>query len=274
MSSGLEAYGDPPDQGLKRTHPVTFLEDLLCLGIHYQRTACPEPTHFDILASDPYDIGPPTLHALSQLDATAPDLGRLMRVVRAAVRARTLLPAGPKPLWVTEFGYDSDPPNPTKGTISTATQARWLEESFYVFAREHVSTELWYLIRDQTPPYSENYFSGVYYRNGQPKPSYTAYLFPFVVMRVGKRARIWGISPADGTVDLQVPHGSSWATIATLRGRTGMVFSRLLGLPAGRYRTTVNGQDSLVWNYEPLRSPPRKRPPNPSSASQGPVISF
>lgn len=263
LTTGFESYGDAPGRGLMRTHPVTFLENLLCLRPNRKPTTCSDRAHFDVLASDPYDVGAPTVHAVSPLDATAPDLARLTRVVKAALVARTLFPTRRKPLWVTEFGYDSDPPNPTRNAISTATQARWLEESFYVFWHEGVSTELWYLVRDQTPPYNRNYFSGVYFRDGRPKPSLTAYRFPFVVIHTGKRARIWGISPVSGTVRVQIASGSSWRTVATLPARAGAVYTHVLRLPAGRYRAVMAMRDSLVWDYEPAKRP---------SHGQGPVI--
>ena len=252
LTTGLEAYGDAPDHGQMRTHPVTFLENVLCLRSDLRHVACPDPAHFDVLASDPYDIGAPTVHAVSPLDASAPDLGRLTRMVRAALSQRTLLPTRPKPLWVTEFGYDSDPPNPTPGTISLATQARWLEESFYVFWHEGVSTELWYLVRDQIPPYSENYFSGVYFRDGEPKPSYTAYRFPFVVIqKQGKRAQVWGIAPTSDPVQVQAESGGVWRMVASIDARAGAIFARVLSLPAGSYRAVAGSEHSLPWTYKP-----------------------
>lgn len=273
LMSGLEAYGDAPGHSPDRTHPVTFLRNMLCLDAHDRPTACPTPAHFDVLASDPYDIGAPTVSAVSPKDASAPDLERLRRVVSAALTAHTLLPTKPKPTWVTEFGYDSDPPNPSAGTISAQTQARWLEESFYVFWDEGVSTEMWYLIRDQTPPYTTNYFSGVYFRDGQPKPSFTAYRFPFVVTHKGKSAQIWGISPASGTVQVQVARGTSWDTVVCLSARAGTIYQRLQQLSPGRYRAVIGTQVSLTWDYKP--PPKRKRPVKKRKpGAGGPVISF
>jgi hypothetical protein len=250
LASGLEAYGDPPDQLLQRTRPVTFLEDLLCLTQDLTRAGCSDPAHFDVLASDPYDSFAPTVSAVSPLDASAPDLGRLTKVVKAALSAHTLLPDTPKPLWVTEFGYDSDPPNPTKGTLSTATQARWLEQAFYVFWHEGVSTVLWYLVRDQVPPYSVNYFSGVFFRDGKPKPSYTAYRFPFVVMSTRAEPQAWGIAPVTGTVKVQLRSASGWETVRALHTVAGNVFDfGSAALVHGQYRATAGGQSSLVWSY-------------------------
>jgi hypothetical protein len=44
---------------------------------------------------------------------TTPDIGRLMRVLRKAEKTKRVLPQGNKELWVTEFWYDTDPPDPT-----------------------------------------------------------------------------------------------------------------------------------------------------------------
>lgn len=250
IASGLEGYGDAPFTGFRRTHPVTFLQNLLCLTPALRRLKCVDPAHFDVLAADPYDSFSPVTHAVSNLDASAPDLGRLTRVVRAALAARTVLPLKHKPLWVTEFGYDSNPPNPTAGTVSTATQARWLEQGFYVFWHEGASVAMWYLVRDQTPPYDVNYFSGVFFRNGRPKPSYTAYRFPFVVMADGSAAQAWGIAPAAGTVTVQFKGTGGWRTIRTFhRGAGGIFDFTSTTLARGQYRATLAGQSSLVWTY-------------------------
>lgn len=250
LASGLEGYGDPAFTGLQRTHPVTFMENLLCLSTTLKRVKCAGGTaHFDVLAADPYEAFSPTTHAVSPLDASAPDLGRLTKVVKAGVKEGTLLPRKSKPLWVTEFGYDSKPPNPQG--VSTATQAKWLEQGFYVFWHEGASVAMWYLIRDQTPPYNVNYFSGVFFRNGRKKPSYTAYRFPFVVMSTGKTAaQAWGIAPAGGSVKVQMRSGGGWKTIRALHAAAGRVFDfTSSALAPGYYRATVAGQSSLVWKY-------------------------
>jgi hypothetical protein len=251
ISTGMEGYGDAPFTGLQRTHPVTFLENVLCMNANLKRLKCAGgPAHFDIIAADPYEAFAPTTHAVNKYDASAPDLARLTKVVRKGVSSGALLPHKTKPLWVTEFGYDSKPPNPS--AVSTATQAKWLEQGFYIFWHEGVSVAMWYLVRDQTPPYNENYFSGVYFRNGTPKPSYTAYSFPFVIMATtnGKAAQAWGIAPVGGTVKVQFKSSHGWKTIKTVHAGAGAVFDfTSAALVHGHYRAMVAGQTSLVWKY-------------------------
>lgn len=245
ISSGLASYGDAP--GGVRTHPIVFLRNMFCLNSKLHRK-CGAKTHFDILAADPYEVGSPTQHAFSKLDASAPDLGRMMHVVNAGIHAGTVLPSHSKALWVTEFGYDSNPPNPA--AVSLSTQARWLQLGFYVFWNEHVQTVMWYLVRDQAPPYTVNYASGVYFRGGRKKPSFTAYHFPFVVRTVNRRReRIWGISPRHGTVTVQRKVHRRWRRVARFRRGPGMVFTKRIRRHRGLYRAVIHGQHSLVWRY-------------------------
>lgn len=246
--TGLAPYGDPP--GGLRTPPVSFLRSVLCLNARLQKQTCADPAHFNILATDPYDIGSPTTHALSRTDASAPDMGRLTRIVRAAIHARTVLPAKAKPLWVTEFGYDSNPPNTTRGAPSEAEQARWLEESFYVFAHEGVSTVIWYLLHDQTGPLATAYFSGVYFHDGRPKTSLVAYRFPFVVMPRDAQAQVWGVAPATGVVIVQRQVKHTWVTAFSFHSRADATFAAYIPRSAyGLYRAVEGTATSLAWSY-------------------------
>lgn len=248
LSGGLAPFGDRigTDRTARaRTPPAQFVRSLLCLSGRRSlaRQPCQNPAHFDVLAMDPYETSSPTTHAVNADDVSAPDLGKLTRIVKRAVKVGTALPRAHKPLWVTEFSYDSNPPNPT--AVSTATQARWLEQALYVFWREGVSTVIWYLVRDQGgTAWATSYFSGVYFRDGRPKPSLTAYRFPFVVM--GSTA--WGIAPASGTVTVQRKSGHSWHTLFRLHASARGTFTHRVpsGL-RGSFRALVNGQSSLAW---------------------------
>ena len=246
ISSGLGPYGDPP--GGSRIPPAMFLRDLLCLkGRALAPQPCANPAHFDAVAIDPYETGPPTSPALNADDVTAPDLGKLTRIVNRAVSSGRALPRRRKQLWVTEFSYDSNPPNPT--AVSTATQARWLEQSFYIFWSQGVNTVVWYLIRDQSGTnYGVDYFSGVFFHNGQPKPSYEAFRFPLVVMPSGRHARVWGISPQNGRLRVERWRGAIWQTVFTVRASAGAVFTRPVSSTLrGQFRAVVNGETSPTW---------------------------
>lgn len=249
--SGLAPYGGSIGR-TQRVAPVTFLENVLCLSGTLARLACSDPAHFDVLAADPYDIGSPTTPAINPDDASAPDLGKLTHVLDAAISDHTVLPDARKPLWVTGFSYDSDPPNSASGQ-PLAIQARWLEDSLYVFWKEGVSAVLWNLIRDQPGRnWNTSYYSGVFFHDGQRKPSYRAYEFPLVVAADGKAAQIWGIAPTAGTVAVQQQIAGRWRTIRTFHTAGGSVFAGMTAAPdsgQGDYRATEGPLTSLVWSY-------------------------
>jgi hypothetical protein len=246
ITAGFGPFGDPP--GGNRIPPALFVRDLLCLnGRALSPAPCSNPAHFDALAIDPYEFAAPTQPAYNVDDVTAPDLGKLTRIVNKAVRTGRALPFGRKQLWVTEFSYDSNPPNPT--AVSTATQARWLEQAFYLFWKQGVNTAVWYLIRDQAGTnYNLNYFSGIYFHDGRRKPSFEAFRFPLVVMPSGRRADVWGISPRNGLLVVQRQRGSSWRTLFRVRASAGGVFTRSVSAQLrGNFRAVVGGESSLVW---------------------------
>jgi hypothetical protein len=247
ITTGLGPYGDPQPGTCRnatigvgpgcRTEPLSFARELLCLN-----AACANPPRFDDYAVDPYDVGSPTTHAGVANDISLPDLHKLTAVVRKAVRAGHA-PGGPKHLWVTEFSYESKPPNPY--ALSLAKQARWLEQSFYIMWQQHVQVAVWYLLRDQAPKYNPNlYFSGIYTFSGKAKPAAKAYRFPFVV----SSGRVWGISPSSGRLKIERKHGGSWRRLATVHATAGGVFTRRISKSLrGKFRGVVGSTTSLTW---------------------------
>jgi hypothetical protein len=257
ITTGFGPYGDPPgpcsgSQGVGagcRMHPALFARTLMCLtGQALRTTSCPNPPRFDALAMDPYQVSSPTTPAFNIDDVTSPDLGKLTRILNKAGRSGRALPQGHKQLWVTEFSYDSNPPNP--GAVSLTTQARWLEQALYLFWKQGVSTAVWYLVADQVPTYDPNhYYSGVYFNNGARKPSFEAYRFPFLVWPSGRSATVWGIAPRGGTLVVQRQQGRSWKALFRIRVSAGGVFVRNVSPRLhGNFRAVVGGETSLIWS--------------------------
>jgi hypothetical protein len=256
IASGLGPFGDPPGPCVSqqagngcRIPPAQFMRGLLCQDTALHKLPCPTPATFDAIAIDPYEVSAPTTAAANRDDVSAPDLGKLTRIVNAAVSAGTALPRAHKQLWVTEFSYDSNPPNPT--AVSLATQARWLEQSFYIFWSEGVNAVMWYLMRDQTAKFKPvDYYSGIYTFSGRKKPSFEAYRFPLVVSPLNGSARVWGIAPRTGTVTVELRQGRSWRTLFHLRVRAGAVFVHGYQAQHGQsFRAVIGPEASLVWNY-------------------------
>lgn len=249
VGGSLAPFGDPP--GGHRTPPVLFLRRLLCLrGGRLTRVPCPHRAHLDALSDHPIAVGAPRESAASPLDVTTPDIWRLTRVMRAAQRQRTVLPRGRKPLWVTEFWYDSDPPDPDG--VPLFRQARWYEQDLYMFWRQGARVAIGLEIRDSPAgkgyPYTSQ--SGAYFLAGGPKPSATAFAFPFVARRTGRdRVAAWGIAPHAGRVRVQARRGGRWVTVASARTR-GAPHPFSLGLSLWRpaqLRAMLGRVGSLAW---------------------------
>jgi hypothetical protein len=233
-----------------RTHPALFARNMVCLqGQSLRKTSCPNPAHFDAMAIDPYEVGGPTTHAVNEDDVSVPDMGKLTRILSKSVRTGGALPHTHKQLWVTEFGYDSNPPN-VKAPTSPAGQARWMDQALYLFWKQGVSVAVWYLVRDQAATYVQgDYYTGVYFYNGAPKPALEAYRFPFVVRPPGGSGVVWGIAPRSGSLSVQRKQGRAWKTLFRIRVGAGSVFVHSISSRLhGSFRGLVGDEASRPWS--------------------------
>jgi hypothetical protein len=81
---------------------------------------------------------------------------------------------GPKHLWITEYGYQTNPPDKNFG-VSLATQAKWLTQA-YSIARKNprIDMMLWFLIKDDSN--LGGWQSGLETVRGKKKPAWNAFL--------------------------------------------------------------------------------------------------
>jgi RTX calcium-binding nonapeptide repeat (4 copies)/Cellulase (glycosyl hydrolase family 5) len=213
---------------------------------------CAGPALFDVLAHQAIDNtgGGPLKSGPHPDDASTPDLGRVVNVLRAAESLGTL--PGSHPAWVTEFWWDSNPPNPVGAPLDV--QAAWLEQSLYLFWKAGASAAINFAIRDSTlyPVTRNGYQSGLYSLDGRPKPALTAFRFPFVTERINRESlRAWGKAPEGGRLLIQRQQGADWVTIKELQVSKGAVFDTELRssgpFPATALRARVGASQSLVW---------------------------
>ena len=247
VTGGTSPFGDRLPGGA-RMPPARFWREVLCLrGRALHRAACPDPAHFDVLAHHPYSVGGPRRRALNQDDVTVPDFAKLTRPLRLAERTGRALPRKRHRLWVTEFSWDSNPPDP--GGVPAQRHARWLAEAFELFWRQGVDTITWFLIRDQAgPPFASKYQSGLFMRGGAAKPAARAFRFPLTARRHDSRVYVWARLPASGVLHVQRRAGGSWRTIATRRGRVGDVKTLSVRAPRGApIRGKVGDLTSISW---------------------------
>ena len=252
VSGGTAPFGDPV--GGHRTRPVLFWRTVLCLKQKHgklRKGKCPPggPVTMDVMAHHPIKaFGGPLKPALSPNDASSADLGRISRLLRAAERFHTVLPRGHRPLWATETWWETNPLDSLAG-VDPVRQAYRLEQALYLIWKGGGSVAVNLQIAD-TATHAEGGTdqSGIFRADGTPKPSFTAFKFPFVGDRTRRGVIAWGKSPAAGTLLIQQGRGGGWRTLRRMSVGTGQVFTARLHLrKKSRLRATVVGQTSLVW---------------------------
>ena len=205
-----------------RMHPLEFMRQMLCMS----KGAKPQPTctaasTFDAWSHHPYTYGGPTHQAYHSDDVSIGDLGEMRTLLKAAEKAGHIRSARDVGFWVTEFSYDTNPPDPLG--LSTALHARWVSESLYRMWRDGVSVVTWFTMRDE--PFPQGMFQASLYYRGQdgiasdkPKPSLRAFRFPFVAFKQ-KNGSItyWGRTPTSTkkAVVVEQKQGPRWRRLVT-----------------------------------------------------------
>ena len=196
--------------------PLRFLRALYCVDGSYQplrgaaagSRGCPttaagtarfrsaHPGLFDAagFADHPYPQGlapdkvtpnEPDYAELAEISTLERTLDQLQRVYGSSTRF---------PIYSTEFGYQTRPPDPEPGTVSPATAAYYLNWSEYLtWLDPRLRTYDQYLLIDAS---SGAFASGLKYANGTPKPGYDAYRMPVFLpvasTRAGSPLEVWG----------------------------------------------------------------------------------
>jgi hypothetical protein len=241
VAGGLDPFGyvGHKNQAWYSIPPLAFMRSLLCLskGSHPHAT-CDDPIHFDIWSHHPYTYGGPFGHAKNPDDVELGDLPKMRALLKAGVRVHHVVSAHPVKFWVTEFGWDTNPPEKHAASLSLA--ARWTAESLHQMWLSGVTLVTWFLIEDY--PRSSSFQSGLYFHasslgSARAKPVRTAFRFPFVAY-LGKRGSVslWG---RDATSDrervtIQRRHGKSgsWRTVALVSSNANGIFQAKLKLKA------------------------------------------
>lgn len=135
------------------------------------------------------------------------------------------------PLWMTEFGFETNPPDPFNG-VSQANQVIYnTRGEFIAYQNRRIAAQAQFLLRDVPPVAGRNpaskaywftYQSGLYLADGKAKPAAGAYALPFLARRAGSSFKLWGQlrflpdgQPASAVIQAK-PRGapeSAWTTI-------------------------------------------------------------
>lgn len=261
--------------------PLPFLRALYCLGPGYQPLAgaaaaalgCPRtpdvrafvsshPGLFQAtgFAHHPYSFFTAPSAPLSD-PAFVPlaNLSRLERALDAALRAygvRRRLP-----IYLTEYGYETNPPNPFRG-VSPQLQALYLNEAEYLAWKDpRVVTLNQFLLYDSapnrsfpagSPGYWSTFQTGLLYADGKPKPSLMAYRLPIYLptsaLAPDRTVLVWAMlrdAPRGSRQSVQIQwRGSAQGPYRTLERVTVTDRSEVL---TDRVRVPGAGQLRVQW---------------------------
>jgi hypothetical protein len=269
IAAGIAPEGEPA--GVGAMAPVTFLEDLLCLGP--ARGNCSQKPHLDVLAFHPLSVFNPDVAAVTKLDVAISDLAKITGLLARAERLHTVLPAGSRPLWVTELNWESSPPSPTG--VPGRLQAVWISRALHRLWVAGVSLVDWQFLIDPyggtplaSPDGSTNLYSrpaGLYAPGpggntalARSKPFLQGFTLPFDPLRVNRRQlRLWALLMHAGqSAFLQRQgHGGRWQTIDRLSANRYGLINRLLRLSgSARLRLRVGMLDSASASVPRTRS--------------------
>src|SRR3954468_14708703 len=183
--------------------PLEFLRELACVDRHYhayrgasaKARGCKGYKALPLsgIAYHPYALaGGPTKRPPSSDDATIGTLSRVTKVVDR-LRARHRF-GGPSrlPLWLTEFGVQTDPPDYLFGApLKRVPTYLGMSERLAMRNRRVYSYSQYPLYDDRT---TSGFQSGLHFYSGKAKPGiYQEYKLPIFVRRTGRSSvEFWG----------------------------------------------------------------------------------
>jgi hypothetical protein len=165
-----------PRGGLGGVAPVTWIREMAAAGAKLDAYAHhPYPS---TPAETPSSGGCPTCPAI-----TMATIGKLLGVVRGSF--------GSKPVWLTEYGYQSNPPDKFLG-VALNRQARLLSAAaMRAWRLPRVTMLFQYLYRDEIV--LSRFQTGLVFATDRAKPSLQGFRLPFAQMRRrGPQAVVWG----------------------------------------------------------------------------------
>jgi hypothetical protein len=185
----------------QKVRPLDFLREMVCLDSHYRQyrgraaraRGCGKVGRIPTsgLAYHPYTlVGGPSIKD-GPGDAAIGQLGRVTKTLDALGR-RGKLPRK-LPLWITEFGYQTRPPDPIFGVRLKRAAAFMDVSEWLAFRNPRVASYSQYTLQDDLPrsggrPFQRwsTWQSGLRFGDGRPKPAvYSAFRLPFLVRSLG-----------------------------------------------------------------------------------------
>jgi hypothetical protein len=240
VAGGLDPFGHKKSKNQKwySIAPLKFMRSLLCLskGSHPHST-CSDQIHFEVWSHHPYSYGGPFGHAKLKDNVEIGDLPKIRALLKAGVRLHHIVSTQPVQFWVTEFGWNTNPPK--KHGTSLGLAARWTAESLHQMWLSGISLVTWFLLEDLPSP--STFASGLFFHspslgNARSKPVRTAFRFPFVAYLKQRKVSVWGrVATSDTqvvTVQRRVGKRGAWRTVARVRSNQYGIFKATVKLKA------------------------------------------
>jgi hypothetical protein len=187
--------------------------------------------HLDAYAVNPY----PLSRVETPTHTTCSYCGYYTLATLPRIRADVTRYFGRKPLWLTEYGYQTNPPDRLLG-VSQTKQAQYLGASaLRVWRQPGVTMLIHFLVRDE--PDLGGFQSGLFTVHGKPKLAVHAFALPLTQSsRHGTRTTFWGmVRPGSGARSyvLQRRTPAGWRTLGSGRTTRSGAFSRRVTAPRG-----------------------------------------
>jgi hypothetical protein len=192
LMGGLAAFGARTPGISRGMDPLPFTRALACVDERLEPLRVPEcrgfrPLRADGFAIHPYSpVTPPDVSNPDPDTAQIADLDRLSTLL-AALHERGRVTSA-LPLYVTEYGYETNPPDPGRG-IPPDVQARWHGlATWLAWRRPDNRMFAQFLLQDLGPNPREpagspdrwrDYQTGLFTHRGEEKPALQAFKLPF-----------------------------------------------------------------------------------------------
>ena len=211
-----------------KIRPLAFLRELACVDKHYRafrgstarKRGCKgfEALPGSGLAYHPYTLaGGPNVRTPHPDDASIRDLGRVTRVLNK-LRSKKRIQRSSMPIWITEFGFQTNPPDRYASPIKKVPGFMGQSE-FLAFKNRRVASYSQYPLIDDKGR-DTGFQSGLRFSSGRKKKGvFDAFRHPFWARRSGSRVELFGgIRAAEsGTVSLESKLGrkGKWKAIGS-----------------------------------------------------------
>jgi hypothetical protein len=251
--------GDSPN----KVRPLEFLREMACLDRNYRqirgtaakKRGCRKVGRFPTsgIAYHPY-TPPDGPHVPERRDDAA--IGQLSRV-RATIDALARRGKLPRrlPIWITEMGYQTKPPDPFQGTPIRRAAAFMDESEWIAFRNRRVATYSQYTLQDDPPRPGpsilrwSSWQAGLYFHDGKRKPYiYEAFRLPVFVRTLGaNRVEVFGarrtLSSGTAQIESKAP-GAGYRALGSAQVNQAGYFRRVFkvnGAARRKYRVTLDG---------------------------------